>query len=50
MPELQEQTDSDIYGSVLLKKAVSSDEPLKYYVGISDKGLDYLLDELAKII
>lgn len=50
MPELQEQTDSDVYGSVLLKKAVSSDEPLKYYVGISDKGLDYLLDELAKII
>jgi predicted small secreted protein len=40
------KTESD----VMLTKEVVSGEPIHYYVGISDKGLDYLLEELAKIM
>ena len=50
MPDLQEKVKKETDGSVFVKKAVSSGEPLRYYVGISDKGLDYLLEELNTIL
>lgn len=50
MPGVEEKTKTDAIGSVFVRKAISSGEPLRYYVGISDKGLDYLLDELDKIL
>ena len=46
--------DSDdkpvLYGSAFMTKEVKSDEPLRYYIGLSDKGADYLLEELDKIL
>jgi hypothetical protein len=36
--------------SVFVTKGVTSNEPLRYYVGLSDKGMDYLLEELDKIL
>lgn len=50
MPNAQEKFKVDSMGSVFVRKAVSSGEPLRYYVGISDKGVDYLLEELNKIL
>lgn len=46
-----EQLTVDVDGrSVFLKKSVTSDQPLRYYVGLSDKGESFLLEELAKIL
>ena len=50
MPGVEELSTNETFGTVLLKKAVTSNEPLRYYVGVSDKGADYLLDELNKIL
>lgn len=38
------------YGSALVSKGITPDEPLRYYVGFSDKGAEYLLEELDKIL
>ena len=50
MPMANEKTISKPLGSVFTKKAIESGEPLRYYVGISDKGKEYLLEELTKIL
>lgn len=50
MPHAEQKTINETLGTVLLKKGVSGKEPLRYYIGISDKGEDYLLEELAKIL
>ena len=50
MPMANEKTANKSLGSVFTKKAVESGEPLRYYVGISDKGKEFLLDELTKIL
>ena len=50
MPDTEEKTTNETFGTVLLKKGVTSNEALRYYIGISDKGVDYLLDELDKIL
>ena len=50
MPNAEEQLVNDTFGTVLLKKPVINNEPLRYYVGLSDKGEEYLLEELNKIL
>lgn len=50
MPELEQKRYKDIQGRAFVSKGIECDEPLHYYVGISDKGEDYLLDELDKIL
>ena len=50
MPDSQEQSVNQGLGTVLLKKEVVNNEPRRYYIGISDKGETYLLDELDKIL
>ena len=50
MPDADELTVDETFKTVLLKKAVTNDEPVRYYIGISDKGMDYLLEELAKFL
>lgn len=50
MPDLEEKKYNDVLGSVFVTKGVTSDEPLRYYIGISDKGVNYLLEELDKIL
>ena len=50
MPEMQEKLYDESEGRIFVSRGVKCDEPLSYYVGISDKGQDYLLEELAKIM
>ncbi len=50
MPDMQEKQYDKSNGRIFVSKGVQSDEPLNYYVGISDKGQDYLLEELTKIM
>lgn len=50
MPDAQERSVNESLGTVLLKKGVINDEPRRYYIGISDKGEGFLLDELDKIL
>ena len=50
MPQAEEKVFNGSFDRVMLKKAVSSGEPLRYYVGLSDKGIEYLLEELDKIL
>ena len=50
MPEMEEKTYNETSGSVFVTKNVVPDEPLRYYVGLSDKGKEYLLEELDKIL
>lgn len=50
MPEMEQKTYDETSGSVFVTRNVVPDEPLRYYVGLSDKGKDYLLEELDKIL
>lgn len=50
MPTANEKTINRSLGSVFTKKSVESGEPLRYYVGISDKGKEFLLEELTRIL
>ena len=50
MPGMEQKRFNEFQGRVFVSKGVTSDEPLHYYIGISDKGKDYLLEELAKIL
>ncbi len=50
MPTAEQLSVKEDAGSVFLKRSVTSDQPLRYYVGLSDKGESYLLEELAKIL
>ena len=50
MPHMEEKSLNDTLGSVFVTKGVTSDQPLRYYVGLSDKGKEYLLEELDKIL
>jgi hypothetical protein len=50
MPLLEEKKFNEEIGCVFVSKGVTSDEPLRYYVGLSDKGKEYLLEELDKIL
>lgn len=50
MPLLEEKILNEESGSVFVSKGVTNDEPLRYYVGLSDKGKEYLLEELDKIL
>lgn len=50
MPELEQKRYKDLQGRVFVSKGIGRGEPLNYYVGISDKGQEYLLDELDKIL
>jgi len=50
MPLLEEKIFNEEIGSVFVSKGITSDEPLRYYVGLSDKGKEYLLEELDKIL
>ena len=49
MPDADECFVRDSLGTVLVRKAVRSDEPLRYYVGLSDKGESYLLEQLDNL-
>jgi hypothetical protein len=40
----------ETFKTVLLRKAVTNDEPVRYYIGLSDKGMDYLLEEVANFL
>lgn len=50
MPGLEQKFHDEILHNVILKKSVTRDEPLRYYVGLSDKGKEFLLDEIDKIL
>lgn len=50
MPDADELQVDETLKTVLLKKAVTNDEPVRYYIGLSDKGMDYLLEQLAEIL
>ena len=50
MPEMEKKNNSPLVNSVFVSKGVTNNEPLRYYLGISDKGVDYLLEELDKIL
>lgn len=50
MPEMEKKNNKPLMNSVFVTKGVTSNEPLRYYVGLSDKGVDYLLEELDKIL
>ena len=50
MPGLEQKFHDEILHNVILKKSVTRDEPLRYYVGLSDKGKVFLLDEIDKIL
>ena len=47
--ELSSEVD-ETFKTVLLRKAVTNDEPVRYYIGLSDKGMDYLLEEVANFL
>ena len=49
MPDVEHRITDRGSGNVFLKKEVTVNQPLYYYVGISDKGADYLIDEYLKI-
>ena len=49
MPDADERLVRDSLGTVLVRKAVRSDEPLRYYIGLSDKGESYLLEQLDNL-
>jgi hypothetical protein len=50
MHQMEEKSFNETRGSVFVTKEVTPDEPLRYYVGLSDKGKEYLLEELDKIL
>lgn len=50
MPEMEKKNNKPLMNSVFVTKGVTSNEPLRYYIGLSDKGVDYLLEELDKIL
>ena len=50
MPDADQLSEDERGGSVFVKKSVANDQPLRYYVGLSDKGESYLLEELTKIL
>ena len=50
MPDTEEINYNEALGSVFVTKEIVPDEPLRYYVGLSDKGKEYLLEELDKIL
>lgn len=50
MPDADEMLVDETFKTVLLRKAVTNDEPVRYYIGLSDKGMDYLLEEVAKFL
>lgn len=50
MPQMEQKSFNETRGSVFVTKEVTPDEPLRYYVGLSDKGKEYLLEELDKIL
>jgi hypothetical protein len=50
MPQLEQKKYKELQGCVFVSKGIGSDEPLYYYVGISDKGLEHLLEEVSKIL
>ena len=50
MPAMEQKGVDEPDSRVFVSKGITRNEPLHYYVGISDKGLDYLLDELDKIL
>ena len=50
MPGAEQASTDETSGYAFVKKAVADNEPLRYYVGLSDKGKEYLLDELTKIL
>ena len=49
MPDVDECLVRDSLGTVLVRKAVRNNEPLRYYVGLSDKGESYLLEQLDNL-
>ena len=49
MPDVEHRITDRGSGNVFLKKEVTANQPLYYYIGISDKGADYLIDEYLKI-
>ena len=50
MPQSDEKTVDDTFMQVLTGKKVTDNEPLRYYIGISDKGEEYLLEKIANIL
>lgn len=50
MPDLEEKRYNEASGSVFVSKGITADEPLRYYIGLSDRGTDYLLDKLSEIL
>ena len=50
MPDANGTVVNESFGEAMLTKEVVSGQPIHYFVGISDKGLDYLLEELTKIM
>ena len=45
-----DQKSSDTGNQVILKKSVATRKTLRYLVGISDKGKEFLIEELTKIL
>ena len=50
MPQSDEKTVDDTFMQVLTGKKVTDNEPLRYYICISDKGEEYLLEKIANIL
>ncbi|MBP5347816.1 MAG: DUF4861 family protein [Bacteroidaceae bacterium] len=50
MPEVENMTVDKGSGNVFLKKQIMPNQPLYYYVGLSEQGTDFLLEQLAKIM
>ncbi len=50
MPQADEKTVDETFMQVITGRKVTDNEPLRYYIGISDKGEDYLLEKIANIL
>ncbi len=50
MPDAEEKKRYEAMGSVFVTKGITSDEPLRYFIGLSDRGMDYLLERLSEIL
>jgi len=50
MPDADERTKNRELDNVLLRKGIENGQIMHYYVGLSDQGMDYLLEKLAEIL
>lgn len=50
MPQADEKIIDNDFKQAVTGRKVTDNEPLRYYVGISDKGEEYLLEKIANIL